>query len=125
MMRGLPDQGKRMTPLDITLLRILIGSYVRIFLQVSTYCLQFVQIAQEQIQGGALQAKIPENIRAYIAEFDGASDHDEYNNPKYSYRLLFTKKLVNKPGQADSVIEFIKPDSELAKTIDKEYWVKK
>ncbi len=90
-----------------------------------TYSLQFVQIAQEQIQGGAQQASMPENIRAYIAEFDGALDHDSYNNSKYSYRLLFKKKLVNKPGQADSVIEFIKPESELAKTIDKEYWVKK
>ncbi len=90
-----------------------------------TYSLQFVQIAQEQIQGGAPQASIPENIRAYIAEFDGALDHDEYNDPKYSYRLLFKKKLVNKPGQADSVIEFINPDSELARKIDKEYWVKK
>lgn len=90
-----------------------------------TYSLQFVQIAEEQINGGAPQAHIPENIRAYIAEFDGALNHAEYNNSKYSYRLLFKKKLVNKPGQADSVIEFIKPDSELAKTIDKEYWVKK
>jgi hypothetical protein len=90
-----------------------------------SYSLQFVQIAQEQIQGGAPQAQIPENIRAFIAEFDGALDHDQYNDPKYSYRLLFKKKLVNRPGQADSVIEFIQPDSELAKSIDKEYWVKK
>ncbi|PMR69225.1 DUF3644 domain-containing protein [Halomonas heilongjiangensis] len=90
-----------------------------------TYSLQFVQIAQEQIQGGAPQAQIPGNIRAYIAEFDGILDHDDYNSSKYSYRLLFKKKMVNRPGQADSVIEFIKPDSELAKAIDKEYWVKK
>jgi hypothetical protein len=90
-----------------------------------SYSLQFVQIAQEQIQGGAPQAQIPENIRAYIAEFDGVLDHDQYNDPKYSYRLLFKKKLVNRPGQADSVIEFIRPDTDLAKSIDKEYWVKK
>ncbi|MUV24958.1 hypothetical protein GNZ25_27300 [Burkholderia thailandensis] len=32
---------------------------------------------------------------------------------------------MNKAGQADRVIEFIDPNSELAKTIDKEYWVKK
>src|SRR3990172_776434 len=41
------------------------------------------------------------------------------------YRLIFKKKTVNRPGQADKVIEFIDPNSELAKTIDKEYWVKK
>ncbi len=51
--------------------------------------------------------------------------HDEYNSPRYSYRLLFKKKLVNRPGQADKVVEFIDPASELAKQIDKEYWVKK
>ena len=28
-------------------------------------------------------------------------------------------------GQADKVIEFIDPNSELAKQIDKEYWIKK
>ncbi len=57
--------------------------------------------------------------------FDGALDHDEYNSPQYSYRMVFKRKLVNRPGQADLVIEFIKPDSELAKQIDKEYWVQK
>ena len=54
-----------------------------------------------------------------------ALTHEEYNSPKFSYRLLFKKKLVNRPGQADRVIEFIDPKSDLAKTIDKEYWVKK
>ena len=70
-------------------------------------------------------AHIPDRLRAYIAEFDAALDHDAYNSPRYSYRLLFKRKLVNKPGQADRVVEFIDPASALAKSIDKEYWVKK
>lgn len=69
-------------------------------------------------------SRVP-RLRAYIAEFDGALSHEEYNNPRYSYRLLFKRKLVNRPGQADKVIEFIDPASDLAKAIDKEYWVKK
>lgn len=32
---------------------------------------------------------------------------------------------MNRPGQADRVVEFIDPKSDLAQTIDKEYWVKK
>ncbi len=68
---------------------------------------------------------MPERLRAYIAEFDDALTHEEYNSPRYSYRLLFKRKLVNRPGQADKVVEFIDPKSDLAKTIDKEYWVKK
>lgn len=90
-----------------------------------TYSLQFIELSEEQIQGKRPEAEIPKQLRAYIADFDGNLDHDQYNSSKYSYRLLFKKKLVNRPGQADKVIEFIDPNSELAQTIDKEYWVKK
>ena len=90
-----------------------------------TYSIQFMELTEEQIAGPKPEATIPERLRAYVAEFDGALTHDEYNSPRYSYRLLFKRKLVNRPGQADRVVEFIDPNSELAKKIDKEYWVKK
>lgn len=90
-----------------------------------TYSIQFVELTAEQVGGPAQAAQVPERLRAYIADFDAALDHEAYNSPRYSYRLLFKKKLVNKPGQADRVVEFIDPNSELAKSIDKEYWVKK
>jgi hypothetical protein len=89
------------------------------------YSIQFVQVSEEQLSGPAPEASIPQRLRAYVAEFDAALTHEEYNSPQFSYRLLFKKKLVNRPGQADRVIEFIDPKSELAKQIDKEYWVKK
>ena len=90
-----------------------------------TYSIQFVELSSEQLAGPSPQSQIPDRLKAYVAQYDAALNHDEYNSPRFSYRLLFKKKLVNKPGQADSVIEFIDPNSELAKTIDKEYWVKK
>lgn len=93
--------------------------------QFLSYSIQFTEISDEQLLGPNPEASIPERLRAYIVEFDNALEHDEYNSSQYSYRLLFKKKLVNRPGQADRVIEFIDPDSELAKSIDKEYWVKK
>ena len=90
-----------------------------------SYSLQFLELAEEQLQGKKLESEIPTRLKAYIVEFDGALEHDEYNSTNYSYRLLFKKKLVNRPGQADKVVEFIDPKSELAQTIDKEYWIKK
>lgn len=89
------------------------------------YSIQFMELTEEQVSGPRPEAAIPERLRAFVAEFDGALTNDEYNSPKYSYRLIFKQKLVNRPGQADRVVEFIDPDSELAKAIDKEYWVKK
>ena len=90
-----------------------------------TYSIQFIELSAEQLSGPSPQAQIPERLKAYVASYDAALNHDEYNSPKFSYRLLFKRKLVNKPGQADSVVEFIDPNSESAKTIDKEFWVKK
>lgn len=90
-----------------------------------TYSIQFVQLSDEQLAGPAPQADIPARLLAYIAEFDNGLSPDQFNSPRYAYRMLFTRKLVNHPGQADKVIEFIDPRSELAAAIEKEYWVKK
>jgi hypothetical protein len=90
-----------------------------------TYSIQFVRLSEEQVGGAKPEAVIPERLRTYIADFDAGLSHDEYNSERYSFRLLFKRKLVNRPGQADKVIEFIDPKSDLAKAIDKEYWVKK
>lgn len=93
--------------------------------QQMTYSIQFMELTEEQVARPRPEAAVPERLRVYVAEFDGALTHDEYNSPRYSYRLIFKQKLVNRPGQADRVIEFIDPNSDLAKAIDKEYWVKK
>jgi hypothetical protein len=90
-----------------------------------TYSIQFMQLTEEQLGAAKPEASVPERLRAYVADFDAGLTHDEYNSERFSYRLLFKRKLVNRPGQADKVIEFIDPSSELAKSIDKEYWVKK
>ena len=90
-----------------------------------SYSLQFIQLQEAQFASPKKSANVPKRILGYITEFDASLNHEEYNSPRFSYRLLFKKKLVNRPGQADRVVEFIDPSSELAKTIDKEYWVKK
>lgn len=90
-----------------------------------SYSIQFLQLEQEQLGADSAQPTIPERLKSYVTEFDSTLSHDEYNSERFSYRLLFKRKLVNRAGQADKVIEFIDPKSDLAKQIDKEYWVKK
>jgi hypothetical protein len=90
-----------------------------------TYSIQFLQLADEQASGPLPATEIPARLLAYIAHFDSALNHDEFNILRYAYRLLFHKKLVSRAGQADKVVEFLDPNSEAAKAIDKEFWVKK
>ena len=68
---------------------------------------------------------VPPRLKAYIAEFDDHLSEEEFNSPRYAYRLLYTRKMANRRGQADKVFEFVDPTSEIAQEMDKQYWVVK
>jgi len=89
------------------------------------YAIQFTDLTKPEVAGTAAASAIPKRLKNYITDFDAALEHDVFNDERFAYRLLFKKKVVGKPSQADRVIEFIDPNSELAQQIDKEYWVKK
>lgn len=87
--------------------------------------LQFAEL--DYSQSRVLKDKeevIPKNVISYIAAFDSALSNPEIESSRFAYRLLFTKVVAKRKGQADQVIEFLNPESELAKNISKEYWVK-
>ena len=67
---------------------------------------------------------IPQNVISYVADFDSKLSENEAKSDRFAYRLLFAKVLAKRKGQADRVIEFIDPKSDLAKNISKEYWIK-
>lgn len=89
-----------------------------------SFSLQFTSLSDEQTQ--ALESYkdiLPAHVARFVEDYDGQLSVEEYNSPKYAYRVLFTQKTANRPGQADKVIEFVKPDSEAAKGINKTYAV--
>jgi hypothetical protein len=89
------------------------------------FSIQFAQLDPKQFEYAESGPALPKALMRFVEKFDRSLTADEFNSPKFAYRLLFTKKLVNRPGQADKVVEFIDPKSELAHSISKEYWVKK
>lgn len=88
-----------------------------------SFSLQFSSIADEHAKQLKEFSDLPKNIASYISEFDESISDDDFNNPQYSYRVLYVPKTTNRKGQADRVIEFIKPDSPEAKGLNKEYIV--
>lgn len=88
------------------------------------YSLQFSELRYQQSEAlTRAEEGIPPRVRSYVAAFDESLTDEEINSDRYSYRLLFLKMTANRRGQADRVIEFIPPESELAQSISKEYWV--
>lgn len=85
------------------------------------FSLQFSSIAEGQITQLKEFKDLPSNLATYINDFDDSISDSEYNDIKYSYRVLYVPKSVNRKGQADKVIEFIPADSPEALGLNKEY----
>jgi hypothetical protein len=62
---------------------------------------------------------LPTHIGSYIEEFHNNLSESEFNSQKFSYRVLFVAQTANRKNQADEVIKFVSPDSELAKEINR------
>ena len=87
------------------------------------FSLQFSSISREQLEGLPAASDMPSHIRSFVEGFEGKLSEQEFNSPRFAYRVLFVAKTANRKGQADQVIEFIKADSELAKTVNSTYGV--
>lgn len=84
------------------------------------FSIQFQSISREQLTSPA-EDDLPKNIRTYIARFDNGLTSGELNSDRFAFRMLFIPKLVGKPGQADEVIEFLKADSPMSQSINRDY----
>lgn len=51
------------------------------------------------------------NVSRFITSFEEALSDECIKSPNYAYRLLYTPISVNRRGQADSVVEFVKAGS--------------
>lgn len=90
-----------------------------------SFSLQFSSLSEKQVDQLNDYKDLPKNISTYIQSFDKDLPNKQFNDSRFSYRVLFVPKTVNRKGQADKVIEFIPADSEIAKGMNKEYVVVK
>jgi hypothetical protein len=90
-----------------------------------SFSLQFSSLSEEQIDHLNGYKDLPKHISTYIQSFDKDLPDAEFNDSRFSYRVLFVPKTANRKGQADKVIEFIPADSEIAKGMNKEYVIVK
>lgn len=86
-----------------------------------SFSLQFSSISDDHAKQLNEFLELPQNIGSYINDFDNSVTDDEFNNPQYSYRVLYVPKTANRKGQADKVIEFIPANTPEAEGLNKEY----
>lgn len=85
------------------------------------FSLQFSSISPEQAKSLPSPNTMPPHIKAFVEGFEGKLSEEEFNSPKFAYRVLFVAKTASRKGQADEVIEFVKSGSSLATDVNKTY----
>lgn len=88
-----------------------------------SYSIQLVRLSLDQVSAEPPE-DIPHAVRNYIARFDDELSDAELNSPQFSIRFFFARKTVGKRGQADQVVEFLPPDSEIARETNARYLIK-
>ncbi|MCG8554923.1 MAG: DUF3644 domain-containing protein [Proteobacteria bacterium] len=83
--------------------------------------LQFSSLADEQVDTLEKHPGLPKNVKRFIQGFDAELDPKDFRSAQFAYRVIFVPKTVNHPNQADQVITFVRPDSELAENINVAY----
>ena len=86
-----------------------------------SFSLQFSSIKEEHAAQLREFTDLPQNISSYINGYDSSLADEEYNDMRYSYRVLYVPKSVNHKGQADKVIEFLPANSPEAEQLNREY----
>ena len=81
--------------------------------------LQFVTFSTDQTALLKRAINLPANIDAMMTAFHGRLTPEELANPRFAYRYAFVPKVVNRPGNADVAVEFVRAGSEEAEAINR------
>ena len=88
--------------------------------EAAAFTLQFRDLTATAISEEAVEP-LPSNVAKFIQDFDAELPDMEINSPYFRRRFLFVPVVTSKKAQAETVIEFVPADSELAKLIGEEY----
>lgn len=83
--------------------------------------IQFAPLSVEQKENMQSNPHITTSIRNFVVEFEDNLSEESLRSSRYAYRILFVPINVNRKGQADQVVEFIRSDSPLAHNMEKTY----
>jgi hypothetical protein len=83
--------------------------------------IQFSPIQPTQEEQLKDNTKVTGNVKKFICTFEDHLTDEDIINPRYSYRVLFTRLNAKRKGQADKVIEFLPDGTEGAEQLNKTY----
>ena len=83
------------------------------------FSIQFAGISESAAKELLAQGDLPQHILSFVVQFENELSQDEYDDPRFSYRVAFIRKTSNTKTAADKVVQFVPADSDTAAAINK------
>ena len=79
---------------------------------------QLVAIDENTAKTLMTEIDLPQNIKSYIVQFESGISQEDFDDPRFSYRVAFVKKISNNKNTADKVVQFVPSGSETANALN-------
>lgn len=83
------------------------------------FSIQFSGIEEATSKELLTQLDLPQHIRSFLVQFESELSQEEYDDPRFSYRIAFIRKTTGSKTTADKVVQFVPAGSEAATEINK------
>lgn len=78
------------------------------------FSIQFAGILERDAKELLAETDLPQHIRSFIVQFENGLSQDQYDDPRFSYRVAFVRKTSSTKSATDKVVQFVLADSETA-----------
>ena len=85
------------------------------------FSIQFSTIDKETTKALLVQADLPKKIRSFLVQFENGLTQEEYDDPRFSYRIALVQKITNSKTAADQMLQLVPPGSEVAGAMNKAF----
>ena len=82
------------------------------------FSIQFSTIDETTAKTLMAEADLPQNIKSFVVQFETGMSQDEYDDPRFSYRVAIVNKLSNNKNTADKVVQIVPPGSEMSNALN-------
>lgn len=83
------------------------------------FSIQFSGIDEGTAKELLAQPDLPQHIRSFVVQFESGLSQEEYDDPRFSYRVAFVRKTTSSKTAADKVVQFVPAGTETASEINK------
>jgi len=83
------------------------------------FSIQFAGINEGTAKELMAELDLPQHIRAFVVQFESEMSQEEYDDPRFSYRVAFVRKTTGSKTAADKVVQFVPAGSETSAEINK------